>query len=1111
MKTTSHSRRSARRFARRFILATTFALAFAACSIRASTLYWDPDAVPAGNDTGSGAGLGGTGTWDTTALNWFDGVSSDAAWSNGGDDAVFTGASGTVTVDAAINAQSISFPNTTGSYTLTNTINGSITLGATIDSGASDQTIGVPIGGAAGLTKNGVSVLTLAGANNYSGPTVVTAGTLRSGAPGIIPDSSAVTLSTGATLDLSSLDETIGSLADAGNVALGSATLTTGGDGSSTTYSGVISGTGGLTKLGPGTMVLNGGNTFTGPTTISEGTLQYAAANRIGNSSAVVVATGATFDMNGFSDTVGSLAGSGSVNLGAGTLTFGGDNTSTTWSGSIGGTGAIAKNGTGVTTFSSANTYSGKTTINAGTLAIGNNDNRLGTPPGSATLLLTLNGGTLQNSGSVTLNANRNISLGANGGTFETVSGTLTSAAVVSGAGTLNKIGAGTLRLTGANTMTGPVNITAGVLSIDSSTSFGTTSTSGIFIDGATLRNSSTAAGGTFITVNRPIAIGSNGATFDISGVNGILVYNGVLSGAGNTLTKIGVGEFRALQNWTFSKLVVNQGLYRINGTGGGETGFGAVPATFMPDAITLNGGVVGTSVGITTPATRGITLGVKGGTFALSASWTINSPITGPGALILFTNEWASSSSLSLTLGGTNTYEGPTIINGGTIVLSAAGALPTNTAVVMNSNPDFVTIGMTVSQNNTAASLSGGSSTNGVLSISNNRTFTVGDTNDTTFVGSVTGAGRFVKRGTGTLTTGLHDWSNTGTTTISEGTLKFGDSATGLGNSSAVTIASGATLDMNSFNDTLGSLAGGGTIINGGNLTLGGSATADFSGSYAGTGTLTKGGSGQQTLSGANSFASVTVNSGALLVNSAGGAGSGAVTVNSGGTLGGTGVVPGPVALNPGGNIGAGASAGLLTLGTGLALSAGGTNTWELAANSDTNPGTDFDQIAITGGNLLLGGTSRLAIKFIGTATSPDLTNTFWQAPHQWTVISLSGPAVNPGSSNFSAIDGTEGITAGTFSSSVDASGSIILAYTPNTGVPPTPVTSMVFGPVSGGSCSLFYSGGTGTRFVLVKSDNVAAPLSSWSRVDTNTAPSGSFTIGVSSDPAAFYRVKSE
>ena len=84
-------------------------------------------------------------------------------------------------------------------------------------------------------------------------------------------------------LDLNGFNQTIGSLAGVGNVTLGSATLTTGNDNTSTTFSGVISGTGGLVKIGAGTLTLTGANTYIGPTIVSGGMLQVGNGGTVGN------------------------------------------------------------------------------------------------------------------------------------------------------------------------------------------------------------------------------------------------------------------------------------------------------------------------------------------------------------------------------------------------------------------------------------------------------------------------------------------------------------------------------------------------------------------------------------------------------------------------------------------------------------------------------------------------------------------------------------------------------------------------------------------------------------------------------------------------------------
>ena len=118
-------------------------------------------------------------------------------------------------------------------------------------------------------------------------------------------------------------------MSGAGVVSLGTGTLITGGNNTSTIYSGVMSGTGGLTKAGTGIFTLSGANTYTGATAINAGTLRVAGGAAIADTSAVTLANvaGAILDLNGTNETIGSLAGGGAaggnVTLGSGTLTAG--------------------------------------------------------------------------------------------------------------------------------------------------------------------------------------------------------------------------------------------------------------------------------------------------------------------------------------------------------------------------------------------------------------------------------------------------------------------------------------------------------------------------------------------------------------------------------------------------------------------------------------------------------------------------------------------------------------------------------------------------------------------------------------------------------------------
>jgi YVTN family beta-propeller protein/autotransporter-associated beta strand protein len=215
--------------------------------------------------------------------------------------------------------------------------------GGIFDTNGNNATLAGTISGPGGLTKIGAGTLTLSGSGTYTGATSVNAGTLQSGAVNAFSPFSAFTVASGATLNLASFNQTIGSLAGAGSVTLGSATLTSGNDNTNTMFSGTISGSGRLTKIGSGTFVLTGDNTYTGGTTISAGTLQ------LGNGGTTGSIIGNVVDNSIFA-----------INR-SDTFTFGG---------AISGTGAFQQSGPGTTILSGDNTYTGTTAVNAGTLVV---------------------------------------------------------------------------------------------------------------------------------------------------------------------------------------------------------------------------------------------------------------------------------------------------------------------------------------------------------------------------------------------------------------------------------------------------------------------------------------------------------------------------------------------------------------------------------------------------------------------------------------------------------------------------------------------------------------------------------------------------------------------
>ncbi len=211
----------------------------------------------------------------------------------------------------------------------------------------------------------------------------------------------------------------------------------------------------------------------------------------------MTIAGGATLDLNGATQQIGSLSGvaGSSVLLGSGTLTLGGNNTSTTFSGVISGSGGVVKAGSGTFTMEGANTYAGATTITTGILKIGaNNVLPYGAGKGAVSISTgakldlsgfnqTING--LSGSGTVdnTVAGSPVLTLGANDATA-TFSGIIQNTA---GSLALIKTGAGTIALAGTNTYSGSTSVNSGVLEVRNAAALGNTAAGTIVQNGASL------------------------------------------------------------------------------------------------------------------------------------------------------------------------------------------------------------------------------------------------------------------------------------------------------------------------------------------------------------------------------------------------------------------------------------------------------------------------------------------------------------------------------------------------------------------------------------------------------------------------------------------------
>ncbi len=408
------------------------------------TLQWDPT-------HSGGTNLGGSGTWNTTSAQWFDGT-QDVAWQPGSD-AVFQGAAGTVSISGAVNANSLHFPAT--AYTIQG---GPLSLASgntSIDvSSGGSATINSILSGSGGLTKTGDGVLTLGGTDTFSGAMQVSGGTLDITAGGVVSGTNFVRASSGGTL---TIEGTL-TVADNGTFAVGSgvggvgtvvvnsgAVVNIGNgsggyagrtyiggylDGAGSSGVGVFTINGGIVNVaagGPGTagdayclwlnpwggsgsavLNLNGGTLSTarliqdgagkaGPVHFNGGTLQAAANNMtlINAVTADVDGGGAIIDTNGYNASIGQpfVHGTGTTD------------------------GGLTKIGNATLTLAGTNNFNGGTTIDGGTLKLGN-ASALGSGD------LTVDAGTLDLAG-------YSPTVGALGGTSGTITNSVLSPATL--------------------------------------------------------------------------------------------------------------------------------------------------------------------------------------------------------------------------------------------------------------------------------------------------------------------------------------------------------------------------------------------------------------------------------------------------------------------------------------------------------------------------------------------------------------------------------------------------------------------------------------------------------------------------------------------------------
>ncbi len=540
-----------------------------------------------------------------------------------------------------------------------------------------------------------------------------------------------------------------------------------------------------LIKQGAGTLILNAENTYTGGTTISGGTLVATNVDALGSGD---VTDDATLELNTGGTFDNAIGGSGNVvKSGADTLTLSGSNSytgGTTISGgtlvasnvealgtgdvtnnatlelntggdfinNIGGTGRVEKSGDDTLTLSGSNTYTGGTLINGGTL-VASNVEALGT-------------------GDVTDNATLALNTG---GTFDNA---------ISGSGQVVKSGDETLTLSGTNSYTGGTTISGGTLVATNVEALG----SGDVTDDATLELNT---GGTFDNAisGSGQVVKSGDKMLTLSGANsysgGTLISDGTL--VASNVEALGTGD------------VTNNATLALN-TGGDFTnnisGSGQVVKS-GDDTLTLSGAISytgGTTIsGGTLVATNVDALGTgdvtNSSTLELNTGGTFDNAISGSGQVVKSGDE-------TLTLSGSNTYTGGTLISGGTLVATNVDALGTgdvtdNATLELNTGGTFDNAisgsGQVVKSGDDTLTLSGANSYTGGTLISGGTLVATsvealgsGDVTDNavlelntggTFDNAISGSGQVVKSGDKTLTlSGANSY--TGGTTISGGTL---------------------------------------------------------------------------------------------------------------------------------------------------------------------------------------------------------------------------------------------------------------------------------------------------------------------------------------------------
>jgi autotransporter-associated beta strand protein len=914
----------------------------------------------------------------------------------------FAGGSGTLVFDSSVSGHAFTFGGICGSSSLVLQDNAGNPVALSVGNNNLDFTYTGVLSGSGSLAKIGTGMLALSGANTYTGKTTVIGGNLLINSDAALGSSPSSFTPDQLTLNGGTLETTASfTLASNRGITVGPLGGSLSQDsGTGLVIANPITATGNLTMAGYGTLTLAAANTLSGGLTLCAGQLNIGDPQAIGTGMLTLAASGsvtidntstgpivlpnnpqqwnslgyATLIFGGTQDLdlgTGPIALPGSfvINVASKTLTIGG----------VIGPGGITKTGSGALVLKGANTITSMALL-AGTLVL-QNQNAL------QDSVLDLDGGTLVLDSAVASHAFTFGGLDGTGNlalqdtamntvalTVGNYNQTSTYYGVLSGSGSLTKIGSGVLTLSGTNTYTGKTTVTGGTLSIAADSGLGTSPGSFVAdqltLDGSTLQTTATLT----LASSRGITLGAGGGT--LSSTSGLVTVAGVIAGSGSlSTTGYGAAIFAAANTYTGKTIIAQNGTLAI----GSDANLGTSPQGFVADQLLLDSGTLQATASFTINNNRGITLGAGGGTFSPNAGvdLTVTNPISGTGKL----TEYGSG---TLTLSAANSFSGGMSLNSGQLNLNNAQALGSGTFTIGGGSIDNTSAGpITLSASNpmiwyTDFTFAGTQDLNlgtGVVTLTGSRTVTV--TAKTLTVGGPISGGNnmLVKNGPGTLVLAnantYSGWTNVngGTLTLqNQNALQNSPLAVGFG-----TLVFDSQVAGHAF--TFGGLSGSGSLTlqdNAANpvaLSVGNSgASTSFAGVLSGSGSLTKIGTGKLTLSGTNSYlGNTTINAGTLTLGTSGSIGSSPlIDVNSGATfdvsaltsgvglgnaqtLQGAGTVVGSVTAAIGSHISPGDGVGTLTIGGNLTLSNGALLDYELGTISNS------DMISMTGSTLYL------------------------------------------------------------------------------------------------------------------------------------------------------------